>query len=262
MTAWGVSPKVAREGARALFSLEHPLEEFYQRVRAEPTLRGTERRFRGLRIPRDPSVYESLIYSVIGQQLSVQAANTIKSRLFERVGSRLEVEGIELNRIPTPAEISALGVDGLRSVGMSGAKSVSLLALANRESSGAFDAAELGRLSRERAVEQLDREKGVGVWTAENALLRGVGRRDLFIAGDLGVRAALAAYRVHPLSAPESEVRAWADAVYPGWGSYATLYLWRRWVSDGTPRAPKSPARSSRRPMGNVRASSGRRRSA
>jgi len=92
------------------------------------------------------------------------------------------------------------------------------------------------------AVDRLDEEPGVGRWTAENALLRGLGRRDLFVAGDLGLRAALERFGAVPRAAPEADARAWADHHYPGWGSYATLYLWRRLVAamaeDARERSP------------------------
>ena len=87
------------------------------------------------------------------------------------------------------------------------------------------------------AVETLDALPGVGRWTAENALLRGAGRTDVFVAGDLGVRVALERYGVVRRSGSETTVRAWAERHYPGWGSYATLYLWRKLTTDpaGTP---------------------------
>jgi DNA-3-methyladenine glycosylase II len=235
VTAWGADPPEARNAARALFSLDHPLSEFYEKLRREPVLHGTDRRFRGLRIPRDPHLYEALLHSIVGQQLSVRAAHTIKQRLFAAAHSVVEVGGVEVPRVPSPDEIEGLGPDGLRSVGLSGAKTRSILSLAARQKAGVFDDELYARGPTEAAVERLDAEPGVGRWTAENALLRGVGRTDLFIAGDLGVRAALQAYGVMPRSAPEADARAWAERFYPGWGSYATLYLWRRWVAEGTP---------------------------
>jgi DNA-3-methyladenine glycosylase II len=235
VTAWGVGPARARAAAREMFSFDHPIEAFYERTRREPVLRGTSRRFRGLRIPRDATVYEALVHAVIGQQLSVVAARTIQRRLFDAVGAVLEVDGVEVPRVPTPTELLELGADGLRRVGLSRAKSSSILGLARREAEGGFPTRRLGRAPVGWAVERLDREPGVGRWTAENALLRGAGRCDVFLAGDLGLRGALAAYGAVPKDRPEEVARAWGDAHYPGWGSYATLYLWRRWVEDGTP---------------------------
>jgi len=234
VTAWGRDPPDARAAVRAMFALDDPLEEFYRLVRVEPVLRGTERRFRGLRLPRDPSLFEALLHAILGQQLSVAAARTLQRRLIERTRANVEVEGIELPRVPAPSELTALGFDGLRSVGASGAKARSLLALAERWASGALSADGLSGGGPEAAIERLDREPGVGRWTAENALLRGVGRRDLFVAGDLGLRVALARYGGVSRDASEEEARAWGEKWYPGWGSYATLYLWRRLVSDRT----------------------------
>ncbi len=230
--AWGADAPTARSAARALFSLDHPLEEFYRLVRRDRVLAGTERRFRGLRLPRDANLYESLVHAIVGQQLSVVAANAIQRRLFERTGSTLEADGIEVPCPPSPERLEGLGEAGLRSVGLSGAKARALTALAGRWP-------DLARRARSLAVGPLDRARssltelpGVGPWTAENALLRGAGRRDVFVAGDLGVRVALDRYGVLPRTAPEARARAWAERQYPGWGSYATLYLWRRLVTE------------------------------
>jgi len=232
--AWGADGPDGRSAARALFSLDHPIEEFYRLVRAEPTLRGTDRRFRGLRIPRDAHVYEALVHAIVGQQLSVRAANTMKERLLERTGAFLEADGVEVPRVPTPKELRSLDVPGLRSTGLSAGKSRSLLSLAAAVEAGTVPADGLASLPVESAVECLDRLPGVGRWTAENALLRGVGRTDVFVAGDLGVRVALEEYGVLRRSAPEERARVWAERHYPGWGSYATLYLWRKLVADRT----------------------------
>jgi DNA-3-methyladenine glycosylase II len=240
-TGYGPGPAETRAAVRSLFSLDHRLEEFYRWVRREPVLAGTERKFRGLRLPRDASVYEALFHSILGQQVSVRAANAIKQRLIDASSAYLEVEGLSVPRVPSPSELRALGADGLRGNGTSGAKARSLLALADSEDGGAWATETLQPLPTSEVVERLDTAPGVGRWTAENAVLRGLGRPDVFVAGDLGVRTALIAYGAVPPSAPEDEVRAWGDSKYPGWGSYATLYLWRRWVTEGVRRRPGAP---------------------
>ncbi|MGC2789472.1 MAG: hypothetical protein WA547_05380 [Thermoplasmata archaeon] len=235
--AWGAGPVEARRAARELFSLDHPLEQFYAQVRREPVLRGSERRFRGLRLPRDASVYEALLHAIVGQQLSVRAANSIQRRLFERVGSSLDVGGIEVPCVPPPSRLGALAPAELRSVGMSGGKATALRTLAAWARGRPPTTGELASMSLPDAVDALDRLPGVGRWTAENALLRGAGRTDIFVAGDLGIRVALEEYGVLERTRPESEVRSWAEHHYPGWGSYATLYLWRKLTADRADRA-------------------------
>jgi DNA-3-methyladenine glycosylase II len=229
---WGASAREGRAAVRALFSLDHPLEAFYRLVRRDPVLRGTERRFRGLRLPRDASVYESLVHAIVGQQLSVRAADAIRGRLFDRAGSYLVVDGARVPCAPTPRRLGAVSVDELRSLGLSRAKAIALRALARWALRGSRTPVDLASAPREAAVAALDRLPGVGRWTAENALLRGTGRTDLFVAGDLGVRVALERYAAIPRSRPEADARSWADERYPGWGSYATLYLWRKFAAD------------------------------
>ena len=241
--AWGgAGPAEARAAARSLFSLDHRLGEFYALARREPVLAGTVGRFPGLRLPRDASLYESLVHSVVGQQVSVAAANALKRRLIDAHGGYLTVEGQEVPHLPSPRALARGGPEALRAVGLSRAKSSALVALAARAGSGALEAARFRRGAVDAAVRRLDAEPGVGAWTAENALLRGVGRTDVFIAGDLGIRYALAAYGAVSEPAPEAERRAWAARHYPGWGSYATLYLWRRWVAEGAPRPARRAA--------------------
>ena len=229
--AWGADARAARQAARELFSLGDPLEEFYRLLRREPVLRGSERTFRGLRLPRDAHLYESLVHAVVGQQLSVAAAHAIKRRLFERLGEPLLAGGIEVPCVPSPQRLLDAGEGPLRHAGLSGAKVRALRAIA--EAAGSLGAAGTYRSAPlDRAVAELETLPGVGRWTAENVLLRGAGRRDVFVAGDLAIRVALDRYGAVRRSAPEAAARAWAEARYPGWGSYATLYLWRKLVEE------------------------------
>jgi DNA-3-methyladenine glycosylase II len=230
--AWGADPPAARAAARALFSLDHDLAQFYTLTRREPTLRGTERTFRGLRLPRDASVYESLLYAIIGQQLSVTAALAIQRRLFAETASVLRAGAVEVPSVPPPRALVRLGPDGLRATGLSHAKCRAILELAAQGPSGAARDPRLPGLPLDEAIDRLVEMRGVGRWTAENSLLRGTGRTDVFVAGDLGIRVALAEYGVLPRHASEEAARTWADQWYPGWGSYATLYLWRKLVRD------------------------------
>jgi len=236
--AWGAGPGEARAAVRALFSLDHDLARFYALTRNGPALRGTERRFRGLRIPRDASVYEALVHSIVGQQLSVASADALKRRLFDRTASTVRADGFDVPCAPRPSALRALGTAGLRALGLSATKSRALVELARWAGSAPPGTeATLAGADLPSALAALTARYGVGRWTAENALLRGAGRVDVFVAGDLGVRVALARYAGLPRESPEATARAWADRHYPGWGSYATLYLWRRLVTEASDRA-------------------------
>jgi DNA-3-methyladenine glycosylase II len=235
--AWGPGPVAARRAVRAMFSLDHPLEEFYRLAGREPVLRGAETRFRGLRIPRDASLYEALLHAIIGQQLSVPSAAALQRRLYGRTDAFVSADGREVPSVPMPSRVRALGTEGLRSLGMSRAKSRAVLALAAGVDRLRALEPRLATLPIGAAIDALTTGPGIGRWTAENALLRGIGRPDVFVAGDLGLRVALEEFAGPPRTAPESAVRAWGARYYPGWGSYATLYLWRKLVAARAARS-------------------------
>ncbi len=243
-------PPAWRRAVRTLFSFHHPLERFYALVRSDPVLRGTERRFRGLRLPRDASVYESLLHSIVSQQISLAAAESLRRRLHDRTEAYVRWGRWELPCVPLPSRVRSLGEPGLVALGLSRAKARALVALAERERRASLDDPSLAVGPLPPAVQRLDGLFGVGRWTAENALLRGVGRRDVFVAGDVGVRVALARYGSIPREAPEADARAWALSRYPTWGSYATLYLWRRLTSDRRRPAGSGGARCAALPAG------------
>jgi DNA-3-methyladenine glycosylase II len=232
--AWGADGPAARAAVRELFSLDDPLEEFYRLARSEPVLASAARRFRGLRLPRDAHIYESLFHAVVGQQLSVRAANAIKRRIMAEFAEPCVVDGIEVPCVPRPSRLARASPVALRRTGLSRTKVRALQEIA-RSASLLPTGEALRAGSLDDACLQLEGLHGVGRWTAENVVLRGAGRRDVFVAGDLGVRVALDRYRAVPRNAPEATARAWAEQAYPGWGSYATLYLWRRLVTEASP---------------------------
>lgn len=233
--AWGADGPAARRAVREMFSLGDPIPEFYRLTRNEPVLRGVEHRFRGLRAPRDAHPYESLLQAVLGQQVSVASANATRRRLFARFAEPIVVDGLAVPRVPAPSRLAAAPLDELRRVGLSRAKARTVRELARR----AADLPAVNVMRRRRpefgraALEALP---GVGRWTAENVLLRGAGRRDIFLGGDLAVRVALDRFGAVPREAPEGVARRWAEEHYPGWGSYVTLYLWRRLAEEASAR--------------------------
>jgi DNA-3-methyladenine glycosylase II len=120
-----------------------------------------------------------LTTSIISQQLSTKAADTIQSRVHTAVGTK--------NRL-TPQHLLDISHEDLRACGLSNAKAKWLKALAERTHSGEFSFAQLRRLDDEAAIEMLDALPGIGRWTAEMMLIFALGRADVFSLGDAGLR--------------------------------------------------------------------------
>lgn len=215
--------------ARFLWGLDDNAETHYAAMSSDPQMAPLLERFGSLRMMRVPDMYEALLVTVIGQQVSVQAAQSIRRRLIRNMGTRVAVGsppgGDNYYLYPTPHQLIEAGESALREQGVSRQKSAYLLEIAYRASAGELDRAAFAELSDEEAIERLCEIKGVGRWTAEIALMRGLGRPDVFAAGDLGLQAAvqeLWGMRERP---SERTLRDIAER-WKGWRSYAAFYLW------------------------------------
>jgi DNA-3-methyladenine glycosylase II len=113
----------------------------------------------------------------------------------------------------------------LRALGLTNAKAESIVGAARAIDSGALDGAALAREENETVIARLSDLRGVGRWTAEWVLMLHFGRRDVFAAADLFLRAVVSKYYLGVERAAEPEVRAVARERWGGWESYASLYL-------------------------------------
>jgi DNA-3-methyladenine glycosylase II len=167
--------------------------------------------------------FGTLIYGIIGQQISGYAARAIAGRLREHFGGRM----------PTPAELAATDGETLRKVGLSRAKVEYVHSLADHVLSGELQIDRLHRLPDEEVRRQLTSIKGIGPWSADMFLLINLQRPDVLPTGDLGIRAAVERlYRIDHLPTPR-EVEAIGQKWRPN-RSLASLYLW----ASGRPQAP------------------------
>jgi DNA-3-methyladenine glycosylase II len=214
---------------RFLWGLDDNAEPHYAAMSCEPHMAGLLERFGSLRIMRAPDLYEALLVTVIGQQVSVQAAQSVRRRLIRNMGTCVTVSvahgGESYYLYPTPRQLIEAGESALREQGVSRQKSAYLREIADLAAAGELDRAAFAALSDEEAIERLCQIKGVGRWTAEITLMRGLGRPDVFAAGDLGLQAAvqeLWGMRERP---SENALRDIAER-WKGWRSYAAFYLW------------------------------------
>jgi DNA-3-methyladenine glycosylase II len=215
--------------ARFLWGLDDDAEGHQRAMAADPDLAPLLERFGALRIVRAPDMYEALLVAVIGQQVSVQAAQSIRRRLMRNLGTAVmagSTPGEENHHLyPTPRQLREAGEPALRAQGVSRQKSAYLLEIADRAMTGELDRAAFAALSDEDALGRLCEIKGVGRWTAEIALMRGLGRPDVFAAGDLGLQVAVQELRGMRERPSEKTLRTIAER-WKGWRSYAAFYLW------------------------------------
>ena len=184
--------------------------------KADPVLAGIIDRVGPYRMEFREPAFETLVRSIVYQQLSGRVALRIFERLLHLIPER---------RL-TPAAVLALSVEQMRAAGLSGQKTAYIRDLAARTNAREVDFALLPAMSDDEVIETLTRVKGVGVWTAHMFLIFALGRPDVLPVGDLGVRVAMRkAYRMRALPKParmEKIARAWRP-----WCSVASWCLWR-----------------------------------
>jgi DNA-3-methyladenine glycosylase II len=164
---------------------------------------------------RDPD-FETLVKSIVYQQLSGRVASVIFGRVVKAAGGKL-----------TPESILKLRPGRMRALGLSGQKTAYIRDLARHTRDGKVDFAELLALPDEAVIERLTEVKGIGVWTAHMFLIFALRRTDVLPWGDLGIRAAIRkAYGLAEL--PEAGEM---EALAARWRPYCTVASWYLWRS-------------------------------
>lgn len=195
------------------------------KLQQDPHLRRVLEGHRGLTILRAAGLYEALLSIIIGQQVSVASANAIRRRLQAQLGEPCAWGEDLFFTPPRPERLLEAGAGALRDVGLSQQKARYLLAVARRTLDSDLEPESFTGLDDDEAIQRLMELPGVGRWTAENVLIRGLGRKDVLPAGDLGIRMAMQRLLGLPVRPTEAEVRKLGEA-WAGCRSYATVYLW------------------------------------
>lgn len=155
--------------------------------------------------------FKRLITTIVRQQVSMEAAQSIRQRLFER-------------HDVTPSQIASVDPDTLMGVGLSAQKAEYVQAVAEAYLENGYDRAYFQAMDDEAVIETLTDIRGVGEWTAKMFLMFCLGREDVFPVEDLGIRKAMHEVIDPTLTRAEMVERAsrWQPV-----RSYASLYLWR-----------------------------------
>jgi DNA-3-methyladenine glycosylase II len=164
---------------------------------------------------RDPD-FETLVKSIVYQQLSGRVAGVIFGRVTDAAGGRLTPEGILKLR---PVR--------MRTLGLSGQKTAYIRDLARHTRDGRVAFEELARLPDEAVIERLTEVKGIGVWTAHMFLIFALRRPNVLPTGDLGIRNAIRkAYGLLELPKPAE-----METLSEPWRPYRTVASWYLWRS-------------------------------
>lgn len=185
----------------------------------------------GLRIPQSASPFEAICWAIMGQQISVNVAISLRRNLIQKAGESLPC-GLYVH--PGPEQILALSETELRQCSLSASKANALLALCRATVSTPSLLNQLPTTEQEaEAIRQaLLAIKGIGPWTVNYALLRGYGWLDGSLHGDVAVRRNLAQIQQRDTVPDAKETEQWLSRYTP-WRALIAAHLWAREASEG-----------------------------
>jgi DNA-3-methyladenine glycosylase II len=204
----------------SLFNVPFDLTAFYEDVQADVVLAVLTERLRGLKSPTTSTVFEALVDSIIEQQIALNVAHSLERAVIKRFGAVLELDETVYYAYPTPQNIAAGTVEQLRACGLSMRKAEYIHGIATAIAQGDLDLERFKTYEdAEMIITELTKLRGIGQWTAELTMLRGMQKLEALPADDLGLRRHIAHYYCDGRKISGAEARKIAE----NWGRWKGL---------------------------------------
>lgn len=217
----------AENTTRALLNDDVDIQRFYQHLEEEdPELYQGIQFLRGLKPVQTPTLFETLVFAIVGQQVNVNFAYQCRVALENKYAWKTSVDGENRVLALAPEDLYQATVEDLRQLKISGNKAKSIIRL-----SQAFMADELQEVTDLKLLDEevLDKlllsQFGIGPWTVEYSKIRALGYLDSLPSGDAGLRAAIAQFYGYPEKLTPDKIEKIAEKWRP-YRSWATYYLW------------------------------------
>ena len=237
---------LAAEAVRRWWRVDQDPAELDEIAARDPVLGGLLGRLHGARSPLMPSPFECLVWAILGQQITVAFAFKMKRALVERYGESIEHLGRTYRLFPEAVRLAEADPVELRELQFSRQKSDYVRGLAALVAEDRIDWDELAAMPSEAAIKALTGLRGVGRWTAEYVLMRGLGHQDVIPAADVGLQSAIGRAYGLERKATETEVRVLAEKWVPRRSHAAFAWWWSLSAGLTSPPNPLSGAERGR----------------
>jgi DNA-3-methyladenine glycosylase II len=209
---------------RWLFDLNYDLTPFYEHVINDRVMARLTQELRGLKSPATATVFEALFDSIVEQQISLRVAHGLERNLIKSFGDRLKLGDEVYYAYPTPQNLASATAEELRKCGLSQRKAEYIQNVSRLIVEDELDLERLKDCKDTAAiVNTLDRIRGVGVWTTELTMVRGM-RKNALPADDLGLRRVISRYYCDHKRITSREARVIAEK-WGMWKGLAAFYL-------------------------------------
>lgn len=207
------------------WDLERDMGPFYATFKDDPLLKASIEQNHGARIVGFPDLFEALVIGILGQQVNVAFAYTLKQRLTEAYGQSGDWDGQTWWRFPRPQNLIGVEIRTLREMQISQRKAEYLQGVAQAMADGQFTKESLETQPFEEQMATLTALRGIGPWTAQYVCMKCLHSLRAFPAGDAGLqnnaKRLLAMDRKPTIGELQELAKSWS-----GWEAYATWFLW------------------------------------
>lgn len=203
------------------------IKPFYQLLEQAPELAYMSKSFAGLRLIGIPDLFEALAWSMIGQQINLTFAYKLKRRLVEKYGKAIRYQDSDYALFPSAETLANAHVEDLRQMQFSQKKAEYIIGLAkkflNQEISKPLLLAMPNLANRQKALTNI---RGIGIWTANYALMKSLREPTCIPYGDAGLLNALLRHNLIEQKTDVDGLNSLFEK-FPSWESYLVFYLWR-----------------------------------
>lgn len=208
------------------FDLDNDLTPFYEMANADPLLKIPAQKFYGLRVIGIPDLFEALCWGVLGQQINLAFAYSLKRQFVESFGDSIEWNGKKYWVFPPYERIAQLTPTDLAAIKMTVKKSEYIIGIARLMACGELSKEQLMKMNFKEAEKSLIKIRGIGPWTANYVLMRCLRFQTAFPIDDVGLINSIKTLRNMNQKPTKEEILA-LSIPWKNWESYATFYLWR-----------------------------------
>ncbi|WDV04926.1 DNA-3-methyladenine glycosylase family protein [Lysinibacillus irui] len=208
------------------FDLNNDLTSFFEMAKTDPLLKMPAQKFYGLRVIGIPDLFEALCWGVLGQQINLSFAYSLKRQFVEKYGDSVEWNGKKYWVFPSYEQIAQLTPTDLADIKMTVKKSEYIIGIAKLMADGALSREQLMNMSFKDAEKSLLKIRGIGPWTANYVLMRCLRFQTAFPIDDVGLINSIKLIRNMDRKPTKDEIVE-LSCPWKNWESYATFYLWR-----------------------------------
>jgi DNA-3-methyladenine glycosylase II len=208
-----------------LVGADFDLEPFYADAKKDKIMADIAQKLRGLKVPSAITVFEALTDSITEQQISLNVAHVLQTNLIKTFGDPLSLDTGVYYGYPTPQKLGSTSIEQIRKCGLSTRKAEYIRDISRVVAEGKLNLEAFKRYKDvNKIIEELDEIKGIGIWTAELTIVRGMQKYEAIPADDLGLRRTISHFYCKDRKITGDEARRIAEK-WGKWKGLASFYL-------------------------------------